>query len=289
MLLFRSSQTRLPYEIFDIGALLTRPRAENEAIIRGLCNVAYLGDCTALCRVLGRYKMFADTHDVGLSSHLMLDGYWEMWVTEAIASRIRPGMVAADIGANLGYFSLLMAELVGPGGFLHAFEPNLRMVERLQKSLDVNGFGGRSSVHQVALGATDGEPMVFVVPPNEPKNAHMVPLNGDVPNGASLLHTQTLSGNPDWSEIEFAKIDVEGAEEVIWSGAHALLEARKLRTVVLEFTPARYQDAAQFLDRILAPGFSLSYIDPHRGITAISRDELFARNPFEDIMLMLER
>lgn len=287
--MFHTSQTRLLHEIFDVGTLLTRPRAENEAIIRGLCNVAYLGDSTALCRVLGRYKMFTDTHDVGLSSHLMLDGYWEMWVTEAIASRVRPGMVVADIGANLGYFSLLMAELVGPQGFVHAFEPNPRMVERLQKSLDVNGFGARSAVHQVALGATDGEPMVFVVPPNEPKNAHMMPFGGELPEGASLLHTRTLSGNADWSEIEFAKIDVEGAEEVVWTGAHGLLDAKRLHTVVLEFTPARYQDAAGFLDRVLEPGFSLSYIDPHRGVMPISRETLLARNPVEDIMLMLER
>jgi FkbM family methyltransferase len=289
--LFESSprSTRLLHEIFDLSALLSRPRSENESFIRGLCNVAYLGEATALCRVLGRYKMFVDTHDVGLSSHVMLDGYWEMWVTETIANRVKPGMVVADIGANLGYFTLLMADLVGPNGHVHAFEPNPRMVERLRKSLDVNGFGARSDIHDIALGATDGEPMAFVIPATEPKNAHMFPFSGELPEGGTLLHTSRLDSVSDWSAIEFAKIDVEGAEELVWSGAQGLLEGEKLRTIVLEFTPARYADPSAFLERVLAPGFSLSYIDPYLGVTPISREALLARNPVEDIMLLLER
>ena len=43
--------------------------------MRCLCQSAYLGGDSALCRALGRYKIFVDTQDVGLSSHIMLDGY----------------------------------------------------------------------------------------------------------------------------------------------------------------------------------------------------------------------
>lgn len=286
---FSHSTSCVGHELFDLGALEARPRVENEAIIRGLCNVAYLGDETALARVLGRYKMFVDTHDVGLSSHVMLDGYWEMWVTEAISQRITPGMVVADIGANLGYFTLLMADLVGPEGVVHAFEPNPRMVERLRKTLDVNGFGHRSQIHEVVLGATDGEPVAFFVPEYEPKNAHMTAFDGELPEGATMLRTSRLDGNPDWSAIEFAKIDVEGAEEYLWAGARGLLDGPNLRTVVLEFTPGRYQDPGAFVDKLLEPGFSLNYIDPSEGVQTITREDLISGNPSEDIMLLLER
>lgn len=284
-----ATTARATHELFDLGALTVRPRTENEAIIRGLCNVAYLGDETALARALGRYKMFVDTRDVGFSSHVMLDGYWEMWVTEEIVRRVRPGMVVADIGANLGYFSLLMADLVGPDGFVHAFEPNPGMAQRLRMSLDVNGFAARSALHELALGATDGEPMAFVIPPQEPKNAHLTPFTGALPAGGTLLHTRQLDNIPEAAAIEFAKIDVEGAEELVWAGAQRLLEGKALRTVVLEFTAGRYQDAAGFLERLLTPGFSLSYVDPWQGVKAISREALLARNPAEDVMLLLER
>ena len=154
-------------DLFEMGELLERSRSENEAIIRAKCQTSYLGAHVALCRVLGRFKMFVDTNDIDLSTHLMLDGYWEMWVTEAMCRLVRPGMVVADIGANLGYFALLMAELVGPDGFVHAFEPNPHIARQLRQSLDINSFSGRHAVHQVALAAIDGEPMAFVVPPTE--------------------------------------------------------------------------------------------------------------------------
>lgn len=277
------------HTLFDIDALRHRPRAENEAVMRGLCHTAYLGNNSALCRALGRYKMFVDTQDVGLSSHIMLDGYWEMWVTEAIAQLVHPGMVVADIGANLGYFTLLMAELVGPQGTVHAFEPNPQMVARLTRSLDVNGFLPRVSVHQNALGGTDGEKMVLVVPPNEPKNAYLEPEGAETPAGSAVIETLRLDSRADWSAIEFAKIDVEGAEELVWAGAAGLLEGDRLRTVILEFTPGRYADPRAFLDRVLAPGFSLKVISPTRGIVPASREDVLGGDPICDVMLLLQR
>lgn len=288
--MFQSSPAaRRPYELFDLGALLSRPRFENEAIIRGLCNVAYLGGTDALCRVLGRYKMFVDTQDVGFATHMMLDGYWEMWVTEAICGRVGRGMVVADIGANLGYFTLLMADLVGPEGFVHAFEPNPMITQRLRKTLDVNGFSSRSAIHEVALGADADAAMALVVPPHEPKNAHMIAMSDTMPEGSTPIRSCRLDSVADWSAIEFAKIDVEGAEELVWAGAQGLLDGGRLRTVVLEFTPARYAEPSAFLERVLAPGFALSYIDTAEGVKAIGREALLARNPHEDVMLLLER
>ena len=94
---------------YDIWRLLDCP--DHEAEVRALCQTAYLGDHEALCRVLGRYKIYVDTRDIGIASHLMLEGYWEMWVTQAMMRMVRRGSVVADIGANLGYFTLLLADL----------------------------------------------------------------------------------------------------------------------------------------------------------------------------------
>jgi len=194
----RTDQAKM---LTDIEKLLTPYRVASEARIRDLCHVAYLGDHTALCRILGRFKMFVDTRDIGLAGHLMLDGYWEMWVTEAIVSLVGEGMVVADIGANLGYFTLLMAELVGETGRVHAFEPNPQMAKLVEKSLSVNGFGSRVDVHQVALGAGGDEPMALFVPPGEPKNAHMVPWREDLPDHAVRVDVVRLDGRVDWRAI----------------------------------------------------------------------------------------
>ena len=158
---------------FDIWQLLSRPRADNEAELRGLCKTAYLGDHTALARVLGRYKMYVDTRDTSISSHLMMEGFWEMWVTEAMLRHVRPGMTVLDIGANLGYFTLLLADLVGPEGRVLAFEPNPEMAGRLRKSVAINGFAGRATVHQTALAGEAGE-MLFEVDADAPGGGHLI-------------------------------------------------------------------------------------------------------------------
>ena len=69
-----------------------------------------------------------------------------MWLTEALSAVLTKGAVAVDIGANLGYFTLLMAELVGPAGAVHAFEPNPAIADRLARSCDIDGYSERVTV-----------------------------------------------------------------------------------------------------------------------------------------------
>jgi FkbM family methyltransferase len=275
--------------LFELPMLDRANRVSNESAIRGACNVAYLGARTALCRVLGRYKAYVDTTDIGLSSHLMLDGYWEMWVTETLAGLIRPGMVVADIGANVGYFTLLMAELVGSEGRVHAFEPNPRLVELLNKSLMVNGFASRAAVHQTALGDRDEHSVTLVVPENTPMNAYILPTCSEIPPDGVEVPAARLDSRDDWRAIELAKIDVEGAEELIWAGAQGLLDSGNLRTVVLEFNPYRYGDARAFLERLCSNGFALNHLTLEEGVVPSDIDYVLSRPGLEDIMLVLQR
>ena len=53
--------------IYDIWRILSYPREHVEAEIRALCRTAYVGDHSALCRILGRYKIYVDTRDVGIA------------------------------------------------------------------------------------------------------------------------------------------------------------------------------------------------------------------------------
>jgi FkbM family methyltransferase len=272
--------------LFELNMLGIRERYRNEAIIRGLCQGIYIGADSVLCRVLGRYKMFVDARDVGLSSHLMLDGYWEMWLTEAFAEVIRPGMTVVDVGANLGYFTLLMAELVGPTGLVHAFEPNPKLVARLKQSVAVNGFAQRVEVHEQALSNSEGRFKLFV-PDQEPKNGYLSPYDeGDSEN---CLHTRRLDSYPELSTASVIKIDADISEQQIWEGMAGLLEGESAITIFLEFSRVRYQDAAAFLDQLIESGLSLSCVTFDRGIEATTKEEILSADAVEDIMLVLRR
>nr|WP_310525188.1 FkbM family methyltransferase [Polymorphobacter sp.] len=269
-------------QILDITGLSTENRGANEAAIRALCRNAYLGQETSLARILGRYKMFVDTADVGISSHLLMDGYWEMWTTEAMVATIQPGATVVDVGANLGYFTLLMADLVGPSGQVHAFEPNSAIAKRLRQSVAVNGFAGRTVVHQLGLGDHHGL-AGFHVEPGEPGGGHVVPVSGDGPT-VPVSRLDSLGIVPD-----FVKIDAEGAEAAVWRGMAGILALRRPLTVFLEFVPDRYENAGNFLDEILRHGFLLSRIDPGNGVEPTSRAAVLQRPANQDQMLVLSR
>jgi FkbM family methyltransferase len=239
-----------------------------------------------LCRVLGVMKIYADPDDRDISPHLIMDGYWEPRVTEAIVDRVRPGMMCVDVGANLGYFSLLMASLTGPRGHVLAFEPNPVVAERFSRSLWVNGLTDRVTLHRAALSDEGGQEMTLVIPPFHPGGAHIVPGTNDNP-GSETVPTMRLDEVPRALEAVMVKIDAEGMEPIIWRGMAAMIAGGALRFIVLEFAKEAYADPAALLDEAIAAGFSLYRIDDNRGVVPTTRDEILSGHFFQ--MLLLER
>ncbi|MCB4861996.1 MULTISPECIES: FkbM family methyltransferase [Sphingobium] len=278
--------------LFHLDHLRTYPRQRNEAVIRQLCANAYLGEGRSLCRVLGRYKMIVDTSDVGLSSHLLLDGYWEMWLTELLADLVKPGMKVVDVGANLGYFSLLMADLVGPAGQVHAFEPNTDLARRMIQSLAINGFDGIATVHEQALADVEAD-VLLVVPSAEPKNAHLLPaghpVSADDTTVSRLLRTRRLDSYNELLDADIIKIDADTSEQAIWHGMAGILQSGRPLTIVLEFARVRYADPGAFIDRIASDGFRLAEITFESGVQPTHKEAILAASPTNDVMLLLTR
>ena len=275
--------------LFDLDLLRTASRRSNRAEIRRLCRTVRLADDTALCRVLGRYKMYVDVTDEGLSPHLMLDGLWEMWVTEAMPGFVRGGMTVVDVGANLGYFTMLLADLVGAEGRVLAAEPNPRMMSLLARSVRVNGFGPRVSLHAAPLSARAGDAVSLHVPAGLPQNGQVVADPLEPAPGALRLTTTTLDELVGDGPCDFVKIDAEGAEQDIWTGMARVLARRAPLAVFVEFTPARYTDPAGFLRRMLETGFALAIVDHQAGVRPVGPAEVLAGRGDEDRMLVLAR
>ncbi|MDB5662059.1 MAG: methyltransferase FkbM family [Sphingomonas bacterium] len=274
-------------EWFDLRRL-TRPKRQRfQGRIRQLTQFAYLGDGVGLCRVLGRYKLYVDTQDVGVSSHLMLDGYWELWVTEVLVAHLRRGMVAVDVGANLGYFTMVMADLVGASGKVHAFEPNPSVVRHLRRSTHVNGFRERVAIYSDPLGEHDGERVVLDVPDFYPGGTTTVPAPADAEDG--VLTMRRMDSYPELADADIIKIDAEGAEQAIWRGMTGIFARRRPMMILLEFVRGRYDDPEGFVDEMIAEGFALNQVTATKSLRPITRREILDLPPEEDIMLILVR
>ncbi|QGP77599.1 FkbM family methyltransferase [Sphingobium sp. CAP-1] len=278
-----------PGRRIPLADLCGRDRLRNQEEIRARCRTVVVRSDMAVTQILGRYKMFVDPGDYSLAVHLMMDGYWEMWLTEELLRLVKPGMVVADIGANLGYFTLIMADLVGPQGHVLAFEPNPHVAGLLQRSLRVNGMGDWASIEQSPLGAVSGLPVTLCFNPEQAGGAFVSDGENEDFSVAIPHVTRRFDEHPRAHQVSVVKIDAEGSEERIWEGMAALIAGKVLRIVVMEWCSFRYADPAGFLDAILAAGFSLAYIDPLDGVVPLDRDALLTRAPDQEWLLLLRR
>jgi FkbM family methyltransferase len=229
-------------------------RSEAEAAICNLTRSQYLGKNRVLCSILAGRKFFAIADDIGFSTHMIFDGYWEFWLSLCFARNIKPGDTVIDVGANLGYYTLMAADLVGPEGHVFAIEPNPSVHRFMCDTINVNGFASRVTPLNAALGAGAGGGSVpFYVPTGEPKNGRFLQSRenaGELSASGDIIDVQTLESPPLGARrVDFIKIDVEGAELNVLESLSPVLQAFRPK-VVCEVNFARgytYQDVARSL------------------------------------------
>jgi FkbM family methyltransferase len=273
-----------------IPSHLIGERTTLESVSRQNCQTLYLGDKTALCRVLGKYIMFVDTEDIGITPHLCFNGYWESWITMAMARTIRPGWRAIDIGANHGYYTLIMADAVGPDGAVLAVEPNPRLADLLKRNIDVNGFPRSTALLSKAISDQSASRVTFVIPEgNRSMNGTLCGVGGD---GDKVFEVDTMTLDEAvkaWPRVDFIKIDAEGAEEGIWRGMQRTLEQNPDITIIMEVNSLKYREPRAFIRSILDAGFSLRFIDYDSHIKNVTEDQLVSNPSGLDWMLFLRR
>jgi len=267
--------------------LATLDRFTLERRARALVSPVYLGDSRALCRLLGRYKFYVDTSDEGFGAHILLDGFWEGWVTTFLARQLRPGMRFVDVGANFGYYTLLGADLVGPSGRVAAIEPNPRAHGLLTMSVRLNGFAGMVETYSGALSDSTGETLL-VVPASEPKNAYIPRIAEGAPelDAVSVPMTTGDALLAKWDRVDVLKIDAEGSEEGILRGLAGIV-ARDRPQILVEFHPARCMDPTEFLSAISKHYPTIRTLETDGQLHPVDTDTLLHSGRRDDWMIYL--
>jgi len=213
-----------------------------------------------LAQVLGQRMLIHNPEvDIHISRCLGNAGVWEPFETELILNEVRPGDVVLDIGANIGYYTLLLARQVGPQGQVLAFEPDPTNFALLQQNVAMNGY--RNVVLSQQAVANRSGPARLYLSVSNLGDHRLYPSAG----GQPFVDVQTVALDQYLARytgpVHLIKMDIQGAECAALEGMTALLHRQNQIKLFTEFWPAGLHrsgsEPARYLQALAELGFRL--------------------------------
>lgn len=182
-----------------------------------------------------------------------LSGIWEELTTEMFKKAIKEGDVVVDLGANLGYYTLLAARLVGKRGRVYAFEPEPINYSLLLKNIEINGYDNIVAM-QKAVSDTTGTVRLFL--DNTDTGAHTIYEPDDK---REFIEIESVILDELFKDkkhpINVIKMDIEGAEMAALTGMDRIIRENENLKMLVEFYPAAIRGAGhspeEFINRLL--------------------------------------
>lgn len=154
-------------------------------------------------------------------------GDYEAATVALIERIVEPGMVCVDCGAHMGYFTLLMAKLVGEGGQVYAFEAYPENADLVRANIELNGFENRANVDNMCV--SDGSKAYEALYPGRASSSAEWNIMGHDVDGQETAAQMVVPAKalddcfPPVCKIDFIKMDIEGAEGKALAGMRRIL------------------------------------------------------------------
>lgn len=204
----------------------------------------------------------ADSDDP-VSLSIARDGVWEAFESELVWKCLAPGDTFVDVGANLGYFSVLAAHRVGSTGCVIAFEPEQNNFALLQRNIDLNP-ASHYHLHNVALSDAEGRGHLFLNLQN--RGDHQIYETAGRIAQSIVMHRADDLLAAD-VPINLIKMDTQGAEHHIIQGmAESIARNARHLVVITEFWPrglARCGGSARAMLKMLLDNGLKPYVVEH--------------------------
>ena len=208
------------------------------------------------------HKMFLDKID---SLYLSVNKDWGDYEKEILENNIREGNVVLDIGANIGFYTLIMAKLVGEKGKVYAFEADPTNFNILKKNVEVNGYKNIILVNKAILDCN--KTIKFYVDKGNTAGNSLFKGNKQKYNEIESVKLEDYF--PENQKIDFIKIDIEGSEGRAIKGMANLLDKNKKIKIITEFYPKLLNgvgkevdlNAEDYLKFLRKKGFKLYDVD----------------------------
>ena len=170
-----------------------------------------------------------------ITENLVLKGTWEPYTTDVFSKVLREGTTVIDIGANIGYFTLLAASRVGESGKVFAFEPEPQNYALLVKNINVNGFKNVQPF-QKAVSRSTGKMALYLGTQSGTHSLFSVRETTTKSITVDLVSLDEFFKEKKCA-IDVIKVDVQGAEMDVLMGMQTLIKDNYYLKIFTEFEP----------------------------------------------------
>ncbi len=232
----------------------------------------------------------------GFDEYSTLGIYGEL-DTSSVENLINKGDYVVDVGAAIGYYTLILARAVGPKGLVFAFEPKIERFEILKKNIELNGYTNVILENKAVL-PLEIKPTFFnmknshggirLIKNFETKNDHLEPVITDVID----LDTYFKKKN-NQNQISFIKIDVDGPELFVLQSSKSILNNKHLKILIewdKNLSKKSDCDPNEIIDLLFKNGFKIYYPDySNKKYFLVNKDELLKLESTDTINLLCKK
>jgi len=196
---------------------------------------------------IARASIFGLEMELDLADLIQRDmyaGLYEPFETQHIRKFLGPGMTVVDVGANVGYYTWMAANAVGPTGKVLAVQPGPYAFERLQRVIRANQLR-HVQCRNLALSDTSGRATLYVPKQAEGNyNPSLSPYLPDMdPVDVKIARLDDVLDEAKIGGVDLMKVDVEGHELNVFKGAGKSIREGRIRAILCEFNEG-YQAGA---------------------------------------------
>jgi FkbM family methyltransferase len=233
--------------------------------------------------MIDNFEMFVSLSDLTVGKPLYTNKIYEPEVTKVLKSQLKKGMCFIDVGANIGYFSMLAASYTGPEGSVYSFEPFENNIKLLYLNANLNKF--KIKIYPFAL--ADEEKLWFYG--HSGSNGNIFEISD---NAISILSNKVVYSTKldnyinEFQKVDIIKIDIEGAEYLAVNGAKNLI--KKYHPIIIsEFSPPALNSIShvtgkEYLNFFIEQGYTISIINKDGNLLNTNNDVDFIMKYFHE-------